>query len=62
MERINLAEGASVRRRIALLGVTCVALGLCAGLRLLQLEGWSVATIVCLALGTAVAALSVHPR
>ena len=59
MERINVAQGASVRRRIVLLGVTCVALALCAGVRLVQLEGASVAAIVCVALGAVAAALSV---
>ena len=59
MEAINLAEGASVRRRIALLGATCVALALCAGVRLVQLEGCSAAAIVCVALGAVAAALSV---
>ena len=59
MERINLAEGASMRRRIALLGATCVALALCAGVRLLQLDGRSAVAIVCLALGAAAVALSV---
>jgi methyl-accepting chemotaxis protein len=49
---------ASVRRRIAALGFACVALALCAGVRLLQLQGPSVVTIVCIALGAATAALS----
>jgi len=47
-----------VRRRIAALGFACVALALCAGVRLVQLQGLSVVTIVCIALGAGAAALS----
>ena len=57
MDQVNVR--ASVRRRIALLGGACVALALCAGVRLVQLEGFSVVAIVCAVLGTATAALSV---
>ena len=48
----------SVRRRIAALGFACVVLALCAGVRLVQLQGLSVVTIVCIALGVGAAALS----
>jgi len=58
MERDFTAKGASVRRRIALLGIVCVALALCACVRLMQLQGLSVAGIVCLVLGLAAVALS----
>ena len=43
--------GASVRRRITLLALACVALALCAGVRLLQVDGLSVVALTCLALG-----------
>ena len=59
MDQVNVAAGASVRRRIALLGGVCVALALCADVRLVQLEGLSVVAVVCLALGVAAAALGV---
>ena len=55
----QLIVRASVRRRIALLGVACVALALCSGVRLVQLEGISLVGIVCVVLGVVVAALSV---
>ncbi|MBC7663501.1 MAG: HAMP domain-containing protein, partial [Caulobacter sp.] len=58
MNQVNVAAGASVRRRIALLGMACVALALCAGVRLVQLEGFSVVAIVCGVLGMVAAALS----
>ena len=57
MDQVNVR--ASVRRRIALLGAACVALAVCAGVRLVQLEGLSVVAIVCGALGVVAAALSV---
>jgi len=63
MDQLKLiATRASVRRRIALLGSTCVALALCAGTRLAQLEGVSAMAIVCVVLGAAAAllALSLH--
>ena len=50
---------ASVRRRIGLQGLVCLALALCAGVRLVQLEGLSIVAIVCVALGAAAVALSV---
>ena len=59
MDQVNVAAGASVRQRVALLGGVCVLLALCAGVRLVQLEGFSVVAIACLALGAAAAALSV---
>jgi len=54
--------GASVRRRIMLLALACVALALCAGVRLLQVDGLSVVAVTCLALGAVavVLALSLH--
>ncbi|HEY9024816.1 MAG TPA: methyl-accepting chemotaxis protein [Burkholderiaceae bacterium] len=57
MERTK--SGASVRHRITLLGIACVALSLCAGVRLLQVDGASVVALVCLALGALAVALSV---
>jgi len=57
MERSK--AGASVRHRIALLALVCVALALCAGVRLLQVDGPSVVAAVCLALGAAAVALAV---
>ena len=51
--------GASLRHRIALLGLACVALVLCAGVRLVQLEGLSAVVIACVLLGLAVLALGV---
>jgi len=58
MEKMNVTAGTSVRRRIALLGASCVALALCAGVRLVQLEGFSAVAIVCIVLGVVAAALS----
>ena len=59
MESIEVVAGASVRRRIVLLGIVCVALAMCAGVRLVQLEGWSAVAIVCAVLGVAAVGLSV---
>ncbi len=59
MEKINVASGASMRRRIALLGAVCLALALCAGVRLVQLEGFSGVAVACAVLGLAAAALCV---
>ena len=56
MERTK--AGASVRRRITLLSLACVALALCAGVRLLQVDGLSVVALVCLALGAVATALA----
>ena len=50
--------GASVRRRIMLLGLACVALALCAGVRLLQVDGLSVVAAVCLVLGVVAVGLA----
>ncbi len=58
MDRVDAAAGASVARRIALLGFACVALAGCAGVRLVQLEGLSAIAIVCGVLGAAAAVLS----
>jgi methyl-accepting chemotaxis protein len=57
MENKPGAESASVRRRIAALGIVCVALSLCAGVRLVQLDGLSAGAVVCIMLGAAGAAL-----
>ena len=57
MERIQV--GASLRHRIALLGIACVALVLCAGVRLVQLEGFSAVAIACVVLGATVLALGI---
>jgi methyl-accepting chemotaxis protein len=58
MEIDTTAERASVRRRIAALGLVCVALALCAGVRLTQLQGLSPVALICIALGLGAAALS----
>jgi methyl-accepting chemotaxis protein len=58
MDQVNIAASASVRHRIALLGAVCLALALCAGVRLVQLEGFSVVAIACVVLGATAAALS----
>jgi methyl-accepting chemotaxis protein len=58
MDHVNVMAGASVRRRIAVLGMACLALALCACVRLVQLEGMSTTAIVCFVLGVAAAALS----
>jgi methyl-accepting chemotaxis protein len=50
--------GASVRRRITLLALACVALALCAGVRLLQVDGLSVIAATCLTLGAVAVALA----
>ena len=50
--------GASVRRRITLLALACVALALCAGVRLLQVDGLSVVALACLALGAVAVTLA----
>ena len=57
MESKPGARSASVRRRIAALGIVCVALAVCAGARLIQLEGMSAAALACIGLGIAAAAL-----
>jgi methyl-accepting chemotaxis protein len=57
MDRIT--AGASVRRRITLLGMAGVASTLCAVVRLVWLEGWSASAIACVALGAAGLALAV---
>src|SRR5471030_782990 len=59
MEKMNVTAGPSVRRRIALLGASCLALALCAGVRLVQLDGFSVVAIVCFVLGMVAVALSI---
>ncbi len=59
MDQVNVAAGASVRRRIALLGTVCVALAACAGVRLVQLEGLSAAAVACLVLGAVATVLAV---
>jgi methyl-accepting chemotaxis protein len=56
MERTK--AGASVRRRITLLALVCVALALCAGVRLLQVDGLSAVAVACLGLGAAAVALA----
>jgi methyl-accepting chemotaxis protein len=53
MDQVNVTVGASVRRRIALLGAACLGLALCAGVRLVQLEGFAPVSITCIALGVA---------
>ena len=58
MEQSTAASGATVRRRVALLGALCVALGLCASVRLVQLEGVCAAAIACALLGLGAAGLS----
>ena len=50
---------ASVRRRIIVLAAACVALALCAGVRLVLLEGFSAVAIACIALGVVAVGLSV---
>jgi methyl-accepting chemotaxis protein len=59
MDHASSSSGASVRRRVALLGALCLALGLCAGVRLVQLEGLSALAIACGLLGLCAVALSV---
>jgi len=59
MEEQPGAQSASVRRRIAVMGIVGVALALCAGVRLVQLEGLSAGAVVCILLGAAGAALGV---
>jgi len=56
MERTR--AGASVRRRIMLLALACVALALCAGVRLLQVEGLTLVAATCLALGAVAVGLA----
>jgi methyl-accepting chemotaxis protein len=58
MDRSHAAAGVSVRRRIALLGAACLGSALCAGVRLVQLEGFSAIAIVSVVLGAAAAVLS----
>jgi methyl-accepting chemotaxis protein len=57
MDQEHMAGGAGLRHRIALLTAACLALASIAGVRLLQLEGWSIVAIACLALGLGAAAL-----
>ena len=59
MDQVKAAAGASVRRRVALLGGVCMVLALFAAGRLAWLEGVSVAAAACLALGAAAVALCV---
>jgi methyl-accepting chemotaxis protein len=62
MDHLATASGATVRRRVALLGALCIALALCACVRLAQLEGLSMAAIGCglLGLGAAGLCASLH--
>jgi methyl-accepting chemotaxis protein len=59
MDQVNVAAGASMRRRITLLGSVGLALASCAGVRLVQLEGFSIVALACIALGAANVALCV---
>ncbi len=55
----NTVAAGSMRLRIVLLGVICIVLALCAGVRLVQLEGFSIVAIACVVLGLAAAVLNV---